>query len=64
MAQTMAGLLPRKVAEKLMQHAGVDRLAALQMAIEVVRRGGTISLAGVYGGMSDWPGIGAICTLY
>jgi len=53
MAQTMAGLLPNKVAEKLMQHAGVDRLAALQMAIEVVRRGGTISLSGVYGGMSD-----------
>jgi len=53
MAQTMTGLLPRKVAEKLMQHAGVDRLAALQMAIDVVRRGGTISLLGVYGGMSD-----------
>jgi threonine dehydrogenase-like Zn-dependent dehydrogenase len=53
MAQRMTGLLPSKVAEKLMQHAGVDRLAALQMAIEVVRRGGTISLVGVYGGMSD-----------
>jgi threonine dehydrogenase-like Zn-dependent dehydrogenase len=36
-----------------MEHQGVDRLAALQLAIEVVRRGGTISLAGVYGGMSD-----------
>ena len=53
MAQTMTGLLPKKVAEKLMQHTGVDRLAALQMAIDVVRRGGTISLLGVYGGMSD-----------
>ena len=52
-AQTMTGLLPNKVAAKLMGHVGVDRLAALQMAIEVVRRGGTISLAGVYGGMSD-----------
>ena len=36
-----------------MEHTGVDRLAALQMAIEIVRRGGTISLSGVYGGMAD-----------
>ena len=35
-----------------MEHVGVDRLAALQLAIDVVRRGGTISLSGVYGGMS------------
>jgi threonine dehydrogenase-like Zn-dependent dehydrogenase len=53
MAQTVAGFLPSRMAERLMSHAGVDRLAALQMAIELVRRGGTISLAGVYGGMSD-----------
>jgi threonine dehydrogenase-like Zn-dependent dehydrogenase len=52
-AQAVAGLLPDKVAEKLMEHSGVDRLAALQLAIDVVRRGGTISLSGVYGGMSD-----------
>lgn len=36
-----------------MEHAGVDRLQALYTAIDVVRRGGTISLAGVYGGMAD-----------
>jgi threonine dehydrogenase-like Zn-dependent dehydrogenase len=36
-----------------MEKAGVDRLAALMMAIELVRRGGTISLSGVYGGMTD-----------
>jgi len=53
MAQTVTGFLPSKVAERLMSHTGVDRLAALQMAVELVRRGGTISLAGVYGGMSD-----------
>jgi threonine dehydrogenase-like Zn-dependent dehydrogenase len=52
-AQTMAGLLPDRAAEKLMEHSGVDRLAALQLAIELVRRGGTLSLSGVYGGMSD-----------
>jgi len=31
----------------------VDRLHALYSAIDIVRRGGTISLIGVYGGMSD-----------
>src|SRR5882757_2695519 len=35
-AQALAGLLPDKLAEKMMEHTGVDRLAALQMAIEVV----------------------------
>jgi threonine dehydrogenase-like Zn-dependent dehydrogenase len=36
-----------------MQTAGVDRLHALHLAIELVRRGGTISLSGVYGGAAD-----------
>ncbi len=52
-AQTMAGLLPNRVAEKLMERAGIDRLAALYTAIDSVRRGGTISIVGVYGGMTD-----------
>jgi threonine dehydrogenase-like Zn-dependent dehydrogenase len=52
-AQQLAGMLPHAVSEKLMQRAGVDRLAALLTAIDVVRRGGTISLSGVYGGMTD-----------
>ncbi|MFP8906105.1 zinc-dependent alcohol dehydrogenase [Streptomyces atacamensis] len=52
-AQKSAGLLPKKIAEKLMTTAGVDRLAALQLAIDAVRRGGTISIIGVYGGMTD-----------
>ena len=52
-AQKLAGLLPGPVAEKMMEHTGIDRLAALQLAIELVRRGGTISVSGVYGGMSD-----------
>lgn len=51
--QYMTGLLPRGAAAKLMQNVGVDRLAALDFAIDVVRRGGTISLSGVYGGMTD-----------
>ena len=37
----------------MMQKVGVDRLAALYSAIDIVRRGGTISLIGVYGGMAD-----------
>jgi threonine dehydrogenase-like Zn-dependent dehydrogenase len=52
-AHRMVGLLPDAVAEKLMQTAGVDRLNALLLAIELVRRGGTISLSGVYGGTAD-----------
>ncbi len=52
-AHTMASLLPDSMAEKLMTKAGVDRLAALHTAIEVVRRGGTLSIVGVYGGMTD-----------
>ena len=51
--QTMTSFLPDAVAAKLMERAGVDRLHALHLAIDIVRRGGTISLVGVYGGMSD-----------
>ncbi|MBH5333489.1 glutathione-dependent formaldehyde dehydrogenase [Streptomyces pactum] len=53
LAQNATGLLPSALAEKLMRRAGVDRLAALYTAIDVVRRGGTISISGVYGGMTD-----------
>ena len=52
-AHTMASLLPDSMAEKLMTKAGVDRLGALHTAIELVRRGGTLSIVGVYGGMTD-----------
>jgi threonine dehydrogenase-like Zn-dependent dehydrogenase len=52
-AQQVTGLLPDVVGKRLMQTAGVDRLGALYSAIDIVRRGGTISLSGVYGGMAD-----------
>jgi threonine dehydrogenase-like Zn-dependent dehydrogenase len=52
-AQQAAALLPNALAAKLMQRAGVDRLAGLRTAIDLVRRGGTISLSGVYGGAAD-----------
>src|SRR3954468_4713780 len=51
--QQATGLLPAPVQRKLMETAGVDRLHALYLAIELVRRGGTISISGVYGGMAD-----------
>jgi threonine dehydrogenase-like Zn-dependent dehydrogenase len=50
LAHRLAGLLPDVVARPVVQKAGMDRLAALHMAIELVQRGGTISLSGVYGG--------------
>jgi threonine dehydrogenase-like Zn-dependent dehydrogenase len=53
LAHTLAGLMPDGVARKVMQTAGVDRLSALRLAVEIVRRGGTISLSGVYGGTVD-----------
>ncbi len=53
LAQTIAGMMPDAVARKVMEHAGIDRLSVLNMAIEIVRRGGTISLSGVYGGTAD-----------
>jgi threonine dehydrogenase-like Zn-dependent dehydrogenase len=53
LAHHMTAALPDAVAAKMMQKAGVDRLTALYSAIDIVRRGGTISLIGVYGGMAD-----------
>lgn len=53
MAQRIAGLLPDVVAQKVMEHAGTDRLSALYSAIDLVRRGGTVSLSGVYGGTAS-----------
>jgi threonine dehydrogenase-like Zn-dependent dehydrogenase len=52
-AQRVTARLPDAVTEPLMKKAGLDRLAAVYMAIETVRRGGTVSLSGVYGGMAD-----------
>ena len=52
-AHRIAGMLPDALAQPMMEHAGVSKLAALRSAIEIVRRGGTISLSGVYGGAAD-----------
>ena len=52
-AHKLAALLPDKLAQPMMENVGVSKLAALYSAIEIVRRGGTISLSGVYGGAAD-----------
>jgi threonine dehydrogenase-like Zn-dependent dehydrogenase len=53
LAHALAGMLPDAVAAKMIEKGGVDRLSVLHGAIDTVRRGGTISLSGVYGGMVD-----------
>jgi threonine dehydrogenase-like Zn-dependent dehydrogenase len=51
--QTLTGLLPDAAAQKLFTTAGMDRLNALHTAIDIVGRGGTLSLVGVYAGQAD-----------
>jgi threonine dehydrogenase-like Zn-dependent dehydrogenase len=53
MAQTITGLLPDSVAAKMTEKAAVDRLSALLACIDTARRGGTVSISGVYGGQLD-----------
>ncbi|MEO9325395.1 zinc-dependent alcohol dehydrogenase [Nocardioides sp. C4-1] len=52
-AQKSLRFLPKKLAEMLMQNTGSDRLDALYTAFEAVRRGGTVSISGVYGGAAS-----------
>ncbi|MFF7308348.1 alcohol dehydrogenase catalytic domain-containing protein [Streptomyces sp. NPDC008137] len=53
MVQYASSILPSKLSGPLAERFSVDRLAALHTAIDLVRRGGTISLSGVYGGQAD-----------
>ena len=48
-----AARLPKPLAKAAIESVGIDRLAALQLAFDGVRRGGTVSISGVYGGMAD-----------
>jgi len=48
-----AGRMPKPVARAAIEHVGIDRLSALHTAVAAVRRGGTLSVSGVYGGMAD-----------
>jgi threonine dehydrogenase-like Zn-dependent dehydrogenase len=51
--QRATGMLPDRAARKLADVAAVDRLDALHTAVKAVRRGGTVSVSGVYGGEVD-----------
>ncbi|MEG3633583.1 zinc-dependent alcohol dehydrogenase [Micromonospora palythoicola] len=53
LGQAAAGLLPDKLAQPMIDRVGVDRLVALKAALKAVRRGGTVSISGVYGGEVD-----------
>jgi len=53
LAQRLTGFLPDALARKAIETAGIDRLSALHLAIELVQRGGTVSLSGVYGGAAS-----------
>jgi len=52
-AQAAVGILPDAIARKAMDTAGIDRMAAIHASIDIVRRGGTVSLSGVYAGEAD-----------
>ncbi|WP_090063605.1 zinc-dependent alcohol dehydrogenase [Lentzea flaviverrucosa] len=52
-AQKAAGMLPDALAQKVVDKLAVDRLDALHAAVKGVRRGGTVSVSGVYGGELD-----------
>lgn len=51
--QHLTGMLPDKAAQKVFTTAGMDRMFALHSAIEIVGRGGTLSIVGVYAGQTD-----------
>lgn len=50
---TAAGKLPDALARKAIDTFGIDRTAALTDAFGAVRRAGTVSIIGVYGGQAD-----------
>ena len=52
-AQQSAGFLPEGAAEAVIQRMGVDRMGSMMSAFDAVRRGGTVSIIGVYGGQTD-----------
>jgi threonine dehydrogenase-like Zn-dependent dehydrogenase len=49
----LASRMPGPVARAAIESFGIDRVSALHTAFAAVRRGGTVSISGVYGGMAD-----------
>ncbi|HET8718987.1 MAG TPA: zinc-dependent alcohol dehydrogenase [Nocardioidaceae bacterium] len=52
-AHAAVGMLPDALAKPMTDKMAIDRLDALRTAIKAVRRGGTVSISGVYGGEVD-----------
>lgn len=52
-AQDLTGLMPKALSAPMLQEGGIDRLSALYNAFDMVRRGGTVSISGVYAGNMD-----------
>jgi threonine dehydrogenase-like Zn-dependent dehydrogenase len=52
-AHAVVGALPDVLAKPMANRLAVDRLGALRTAVKSVRRGGTVSVSGVYGGEVD-----------
>lgn len=53
LAHAAVGVLPDAIAKPMVDKMAVDRLDALHTAVKAVRRGGTVSISGVYGGELD-----------
>jgi threonine dehydrogenase-like Zn-dependent dehydrogenase len=53
LGQDVASVLPDSIGEPAAEKFGIDRLNALVSCIKTVRRGGTLSIIGVYGGAVD-----------
>ena len=51
--QKFVGVIPHAIAGAMVKYAGRDRVAGQHTAVVAVRRGGTISISGVYGGAID-----------
>ena len=49
----IASRLPGPLARPAIERVGIDRLDAIYTAFDAVRRGGTVSISGVYGGAAD-----------
>jgi len=53
LAHTVVGMLPDALAKPMVDKLAIDRMAALHTAMKAARRGGTVSISGVYGGEVD-----------
>ena len=51
--QKATGLLPDAIAKRVTDKFALDRMDALDAALKGTRRGGTVSISGVYGGEKD-----------